>query len=209
MDPDRYYLSLAAAYVRGRLGIEGEDAVVTERGLQSGLRLHRFKRNAELPRVRRVIGILQGLGPSELLDVGSGRGTFLWPLLDALPGLPVTAVDADPERASQLEATARGWPALSARREDACAISFVDDTFDGATALEVLEHLPEPSRAARELARVVRRFVVATVPSEPDDNPEHLQLFTPKTLEALLLDAGFARARIDAVRGHYVAVATK
>ena len=35
-----------------------------------------------------------GIQPTSLLDIGSGRGTFLWPLLDTLPTLPVIAIDA-------------------------------------------------------------------------------------------------------------------
>lgn len=44
-----------------------------------------FKRTAALPRVRKVLGILHGLGPESVLDVGSGRGVFLCPLLDGIP----------------------------------------------------------------------------------------------------------------------------
>src|SRR4051794_20000367 len=100
MSEDRYFAELAGAFVRGRLGAGDGDDVA--RGLAAGLRLHKFKRNAELPRVRRVLGLLRGLAPSSLLDVGSGRGTFLWPLLDALPELPVVAVDRDARRAADL-----------------------------------------------------------------------------------------------------------
>jgi hypothetical protein len=32
-----------------------------------------------LPRVRKVLGVLRGVHPANLLDVGSGRGAFLWP----------------------------------------------------------------------------------------------------------------------------------
>src|SRR6476620_8480200 len=92
---DRYFVELAAAFVRGRLGerLDGEAAIA--RGLEAGLRLHKFKRNSELPRVKKVIGLLRGLSPATLLDVGSGRGTFLWPLVDALPHLSVTSIDRD------------------------------------------------------------------------------------------------------------------
>src|SRR5262245_24889664 len=106
----RYFAELATAFVRGRLGDAAADAAdagadaVLARGRAAGLRLHKFKRNTELPRVRRVLGTLRGLAPADLLDVGSGRGTFLWPLLDALPWLPVTAVDRDPRRVADLQA---------------------------------------------------------------------------------------------------------
>ena len=106
---DRYFTRLAAAYVRGKLGREAPGLTPEElisEGLAGGLRLHKFKRNTELPRVRKVLGILRGLSPASLLDVGSGRGTFLWPLLDAFPWLEVTAVDVNPVRVADIEAVA-------------------------------------------------------------------------------------------------------
>jgi hypothetical protein len=88
------YTRLAAAYVRGKLGRFLEPALDTlnEKALDEiirfgraeGLRLHRFKRTMGLPRVSKVLGILRGLGPASLLDIGSGRGAFLWPLLGAV-----------------------------------------------------------------------------------------------------------------------------
>src|SRR5262249_58033931 len=68
------------------------DAVIAA-GQEAELRLHRFKRTMGLPRVRKTLGALRGLAPDSLLDVGSGRGAFLWPLLDAFPALPVTTLD--------------------------------------------------------------------------------------------------------------------
>jgi len=212
MDPERYYLELAAAFVLGhRPGLRAEDlppAALVERGRADGLRLHKFKRNAVLPRVAKVLGILRGLVPAELLDVGSGRGTFLWPLLHELPWLPVTALDADLRRVRDLTAVRDGGiDRLRPLHADANALPLPDDAVDVVTALEVLEHLPEPARAANEIVRVARRFVVASVPSGPDDNPQHIQLFTPTSLRALLLDAGATRVQIEHVPGHMIAVA--
>src|SRR5262245_47417977 len=83
----RYYTELAAAFVRGKIGGAGDLSPEELIGLGKarGLRLHKFKRQAELPRVRKVLGFLQGIAPVSLLDVGSGRGAFLWPLLDSFP----------------------------------------------------------------------------------------------------------------------------
>jgi SAM-dependent methyltransferase len=212
MDPERYFVELATAFVLGRCpALRGEGlttAALLERGRAEGLRLHKFKRNATLPRVAKVLGILRGLLPGELLDVGSGRGTFLWPLLHELPWLSVTALDADPRRVRDLGAVRDGGvERLAVVHGDACALPLAAGAVDVTTALEVLEHLREPARAAAELVRVSRRFVVVSVPSGPDDNPQHIQLFSPASLRALLLEAGAARVQIEHVPGHMIAVA--
>ena len=180
------------------------------RGLDAGLRLHRFKRTMELPRVRRVLGILKGLVPTELLDIGSGRGVFLWPLLDTFPTLPVTAVDLLEYRVADLLAVrAGGVERLAAVRADARALPFADASFDVVTALEVIEHIPEMEQALAEVCRVARRSVVLSVPSKADNNPEHIHLFDAKRLEALLRERGMARISVEYVLNHLIVVARK
>jgi SAM-dependent methyltransferase len=208
---DRYFTRLAAAFVRGKLNRLPPDLPVEEvikTGLTDGLRLHKFKRNTELPRVRKVIGILQGLAPSSLLDIGSGRGTFLWPLLDAFPNLEVTAVDINAIRVADINAVnAGGIPNLRALQMDATRIDRENNSVDVVTALEVLEHITESHKAASEAVRVARRFVVATVPSKDDDNPEHIHLFDKRSLEDLFLSARASSVKIDFVLNHMIAVA--
>ena len=209
---ERYYLELGAAFARGRLGerLAETDADAFEAGRARGLKMHKFKRNAELPRVRRVLSMLSALAPESLLDIGSGRGTFLWPLLDAFPDLAVTAIDRDDQRASDLACVTKGGVArLRAAQMDATALDFPDGAFDGVTVLEVLEHLESPERAAREVMRVAKRFVVASVPSKPDDNPEHIHLFDVRSLSALFTGAGARSVKIEHVLNHAVALVLK
>ena len=207
---ERYYVHLGAAFARGRLGDldATDDEGAFEAGQRRGLKMHKFKRNADLPRVRRVLSMLTGLAPESLLDIGSGRGAFLWPLLDAFPELDVTAIDRDQQRATDLAAVASGGTRhLHSACMDATSLAYPNGAFDGVTMLEVLEHMADPQRAAREALRVARRFVVATVPSKEDDNPEHIQLFDRRTVAALFEGAGARRVTVEFVLNHMVLLA--
>jgi ubiquinone/menaquinone biosynthesis C-methylase UbiE len=219
------YTHLAAAYIRGKLGhragvdptlidlpLATLDAAQLERIIQLGqaheLRLHRFKRTMGLARVAKVLGVLKAIMPTELLDIGSGRGAFLWPLLDTLPWLPITAIDTLNYRIADLQAVHDGGVAsLSAAYGDATQLPFADRQFDVVTLLEVLEHIPDTRAGLSEVCRVARRFVVLSVPSKPDNNPEHIHLFDATRLEALLGRAGAARVSFEYVPGHLIAVA--
>lgn len=205
---DQYFLEPLTAFVRGRLA-ELTPGELLELARAQGWRVHRYKRASLLPRVRKVLGILHGLQPADLLDLGTGRGVFLWSLLDEFPDLAVTCVDVREDRVLDLERVSRGGlPRLQARVADVRQLPFAADSFDVVTALEVFEHLDEALPAAREACRVARRHVVVSVPSQEDDNPEHLRLFTAASLEELLLAAGASRVTVEHVLNHRIALAT-
>jgi ubiquinone/menaquinone biosynthesis C-methylase UbiE len=225
MDGTPLYTRLAAAYVRGKLAHVRDvdpalfdspldalddaqfDALITL-GRSRALWLHRFKRTMGLRRVAKVLGVLKSIAPAELLDIGSGRGVFLWPLLDAFPWLPITALDTLDYRVSDIQAVADGGVVnLRAVHANVRQLPFDDGQFDVVTVLEVLEHIPDTARVLAEVCRVARRFVVLSVPSKPDDNPQHVHLFDAGTLERLLRRAGADRVTFDYVPGHIVAVA--
>jgi len=46
------------------------------------------------------------------------------------------------------------------------------------------------------------RYVVVTVPSKPDSNPEHIHLLTKEVLTRLFTAAGCKRLHFDGVEGH-------
>jgi len=227
MEHETYFLRTAAAFVRGRR-IQGEPIELTDvlrdplldeltddqqleilrAGINAGLKLHKFKRTMGLARVRRVFGVLHSLSPEDLLDVGSGRGVFLWPLLDEFSMLPVTAVDQNKQRSNDLEAVRLGGiDRLTAFQMDVTELNFDDDQFDVATMLEVLEHIPTAALAVSQAVRVARRFVVLSVPSKPDDNPEHIYLFDEPQIRKLFSEAGVQRLTFEYVLNHIIVVA--
>jgi ubiquinone/menaquinone biosynthesis C-methylase UbiE len=208
LDPEHHYCALAMAFLRGTLDRpQASEEELLNMAKAQEIRIHRFKRKDGPARVTRALSTLEGLQPSSLLDIGSGRGTFLWPLLHRFPDLNVAAIDALEHRVRDIEATRLGGiDRVSAQVADVCSLPFEEDEFDVVTVLEVLEHLKAPALAAAEVLRVARRFTVASVPSTADDNPEHIQLFTPKSLTELFMDAGAERVQIDHVHNHMIAV---
>ena len=104
--------------------------------------------------------------PESVLDVGCGEGVLTREWAERLGDRRVVGIDLDdPELRNEWEARRR--PNLEFRAEEATALSFEDDEFDMATAIEVLEHVPQPETTLAEMARVARRWLLVSVPREP------------------------------------------
>lgn len=89
------------------------------------------------------------------LDSGCGNGAFTEELIARCAPAIVTAIDPSEEQL----AYARNRPGAKTaefRIGDAQKLPFEDDSFDAAIMALVISFLPEPAKAAAELARVVR-----------------------------------------------------
>ena len=114
------------------------------------------------------------VGPGDrVLDMGCGGGRHAFALYRR--GAHVTALDMDPAElkdvAGMFAAMAEAGEApagatAAAVRGTAYGLPFDDDTFDYVVCAEVLEHLPEDSRAMAELTRVLKPggLIAVTVP---------------------------------------------
>jgi 2-polyprenyl-3-methyl-5-hydroxy-6-metoxy-1,4-benzoquinol methylase len=104
--------------------------------------------------------------PRSVLDVGCGEGVLTVQWADRLADGRVVGIDLDdPKLRAEWEKRAR--PNLEFRAEEATSLSFADDEFDLACAIEVLEHVPEPEATLAEMARTARRHLLVSVPREP------------------------------------------
>ncbi|MCI2239279.1 methyltransferase domain-containing protein [Paenibacillus sp. TRM 82003] len=92
-----------------------------------------------------------------LLDVGCGVGTLTADLAAHVAPGRVVGVDSSAEvlHAAREAADARG-AAVELRTADAHALPFADGEFDVVHAHQVLQHLPDPVAALREVRRVCR-----------------------------------------------------
>lgn len=202
----QYNTRLAEAYRRGYelkyAGVENPPE----------MKMHYFKTKEDLPRVQVVLGFLQGIVPAgqcnSLLDVGSGRGVFLFPLLREFPDLEVTSVDILPHRVELLDCISKGGVEnLHPMLANICDGVLPDKSFDVVTMLEVLEHIPDTEAAVRNAVRLARNYVIVSVPSKPDDNPEHIHLFSNDDLKNHFLNAGCSKVKFMSVTNHRVMIA--
>ncbi len=101
--------------------------------------------------------------PATILEVGAGEGEVAVRVRDRFPDAALTILDLpDPELGSH-------WRDLDLAGAFGSVetLPFPDDSFDLVLGIEMLEHVPDPAVALRELRRVCRGHAVFSVPREP------------------------------------------
>jgi ubiquinone/menaquinone biosynthesis C-methylase UbiE len=104
--------------------------------------------------------------PQSLLDVGCGEAVLTHAWAQRLRDLRVVGIDLDdPQLHAHWER--RRAPNLTYRVMKAENLPFADGEFDLVTAIEVLEHVPDPAHTVGEMARVAGGHLLVSVPREP------------------------------------------
>ena len=153
---------------------------------------HGFERNLE--------DLLASTEPRSLLDVGCGEGVLTQRWANQLAPRRVVGIDLDdPLLAAEWERRQAANLTYIAQRAE--RLPFADGEFDVATAIEVLEHVPDPAHTLAEMARCAARHVLVSVPHEPlwravnmargaywrelGNTPGHLNHFSKSAIVAL------------------------
>jgi 2-polyprenyl-3-methyl-5-hydroxy-6-metoxy-1,4-benzoquinol methylase len=145
---------------------------VSEDGVVTGNTYDKY--GSTNPVVRRLMSsfertldeLMQRAEPSSLLDVGCGEGVLVHRWAQSLPNSRVVGIDLEEESIQE------GWsrhraPNLEYRTMPAEDLPFATDEFELATAIEVLEHVPDPEHTVAEMARCAKRHLLVSVPREP------------------------------------------
>jgi 2-polyprenyl-3-methyl-5-hydroxy-6-metoxy-1,4-benzoquinol methylase len=165
------------------------------------------------PVVRRLMAGFEGTldrlferaGPQSVLDVGCGEGVLTYRWAQRLGDAPVVGLDLDdPKLRAEWETRRRDN--LQFRTMPPDRLPCGDGEFDLVTAIEVLEHVPDPQQTVSEMARVSRRHLLVSVPREPlwralnmargayirdlGNTPGHVNHFTKRGFAALLAGHG-------------------
>jgi SAM-dependent methyltransferase len=137
-----------------------------------------------------------------LLDVGCGEGVLTHRWAQRMGDQRrVVGIDLD-DPALHAEWAKRTAPNLEYRVMKAENLPFADGEFDAATAIEVLEHVPDAEHTVAEMARVAKRWLLVSVPREPlwrglnlargaywkdlGNTPGHLNHWSKRSFVALL-----------------------
>jgi SAM-dependent methyltransferase len=146
------------------------------------------------------------------LDIGTGDGAFLEQLVQ-LGFRDVIGVEPSAAPIACSKPAVRDM----IRHDIFRACDFAGQRFDLVTCFQVMEHLWNPGELAREVSSILRPgglFVTVTHnlralsarlmgDKSPIFDIEHLQLFCPKTIRALLQRAGFTDIRVMPVWNRY------
>jgi 2-polyprenyl-3-methyl-5-hydroxy-6-metoxy-1,4-benzoquinol methylase len=127
------------------------------------------------PVVRRLMAGFEGTlaelfaqaAPQSVLDVGCGEGVLTHQWAQQLgAGGRIVGIDLDDDKLKAEWAT-RQHPCLEYRTMAAENLPFADGEFELASAIEVLEHVPDPAHTVAEMARCASQWLLVSVPREP------------------------------------------
>ncbi len=164
------------------------------------------------PLVKRLMAGFEGTlaelferaAPGSLIDVGCGEGVLTHKWAQEIEGR-VVGIDLD-DPLLHAEWATRQAPNLEYQVMKAENLPFADGEFEVATAIEVLEHVPDPEHTVAEMARVASKWLLVSVPREPlwralnvargayvrelGNSPGHLNHWSKRSFAAMLAKHG-------------------
>lgn len=104
------------------------------------------------------------LNINSILDAGCGEGFTLEKLRKEKIGKAYEGVDF---LETAIDLGNKAHPNLTLRKASIYELPYKDNSFDLVLSTEVLEHLDDPKKGLKEIARVSKKYILLSVPNEP------------------------------------------
>ncbi len=111
-----------------------------------------------------LLDLAKDAKPDSVLDVGCGEGFTLERFHNEKIGKKLVGIDF---LDTAIKIGKKERPYLDLRQGNIYDIPFKDSSFDLVICSEVLEHVDDPKKALKELARVTKKYCLLSVPHEP------------------------------------------
>jgi SAM-dependent methyltransferase len=170
----------------------GTDATyLTERqykdptNLSARIALHARFTRADTPWYPWLVGLVEWPEGGDVLEVGCGPGHLWANVAPLLPHLRLTLTDLSEGMVAAAREVVAPIESLDLVATDACdaqALPFLGGSFDVVVANHMLYHVPDPSTAASEFARVLRPGGVLLAAT---NGPNHLDAITELSRQIL------------------------
>jgi len=148
------------------------NVTVSDEGIVTGNTYDKY--GSSNPVVRRLMAgfersledLFRLAAPTSVLDIGCGEGVVVQRWAQSLGDARVVGIDLE-EPSIQAGWAEHQAPNLEYRVMQAENLPFADGEFDLLSAIEVLEHVPDPEHTLEEMARCSARHLLVSVPREP------------------------------------------
>jgi ubiquinone/menaquinone biosynthesis C-methylase UbiE len=180
-----YYNQLSAALVRGALIdkeiakhrkalfskkledlLTDEISELIQLGLEKNVNLNPLRKTIEAPQVTRVMAMLRGIQPDNMLDVNNGDTVFLWRVLDEFRFLPILSACIKDDAINDIAYVHKGG-LTNLKGKTATLTEFTgipSEQFDVTTLIDILHFpLPEFDTILKEICRVTKRYIIISV----------------------------------------------
>lgn len=174
-----------------------------------GYKIRPFKKSY-IERVEKTVGILNGLHYKTHLDVGSGRGNFIYPYLENKNKEIQLDIVEQKEIYCEIFNNSLKYVNLKYKIFNKNFLDFKSDKkYDLITLLEVLEHISNWEDALTKAISLSNKYIIISVPSKEDNNPEHLHVLTPKKIKKYLDNSKIkCNFKINGVSNHWIYLIT-